>query len=57
MKIIWTRKAGKRFTEILDYIEREFGQTSKEHFRTKTRDFTILLKEFPEIGTLKFPAR
>lgn len=53
MKITWTRKAEKRFTEILDYIEMEFGQTSRDHFKTKTKDFTTLLKEFPEIGTLE----
>lgn len=43
--------------DILDYIEKEFGIISREHFRTKTKDFTILLKEFPEIGTLEVPGK
>jgi plasmid stabilization system protein ParE len=53
MKIIWTKKAKSRFADILNYIEKEFGEATRQHFRTKTKDFTILLKEFPEIGTLE----
>lgn len=57
MKIIWTRNAKRRLADILDYIEKEFGIISREHLRTKTKDFTILLKEFPEIGTLEVPGK
>ncbi|MEX2231186.1 MAG: type II toxin-antitoxin system RelE/ParE family toxin [Cyclobacteriaceae bacterium] len=57
MKIIWTRRARTQFTDILDYIEREFGEGPMEHFKTKTKEFTVLLKEFPEIGTLEVPGK
>lgn len=57
MKIIWTRRAQTAFADILDYIGREFGETSREHFKRKTKHFTLLLKEFPEIGTLEVPAK
>jgi len=35
MKLVWTKKARRRMGEILDYIEREFGNTSRQSFRTK----------------------
>lgn len=53
MKLIWTRKVRNRFAVILDYIEKEFGETARQHFRTKTKEFTILLKEFPQMGALE----
>ena len=53
MKIIWTRTAEARFFAILDYIEKKFGETARQHFKIKTKEFTILLREFPEIGTLE----
>ena len=57
MKIIWTRKAVGRFVDILDYIEEKFGKTARQHFKNKTKEFTILLKEFPEIGALEIRDR
>lgn len=55
MRIVWTKKARKRFGEILDYIELKFGKTARQSFITKTKDFTRLLYEFPEIGTVEIP--
>lgn len=57
MKIIWTRKAEGKFINILDYIEKKFGETARQHFKIKTKEFTILLREFPEIGTLEIRDR
>ncbi|WP_423779117.1 type II toxin-antitoxin system RelE/ParE family toxin [Cyclobacterium amurskyense] len=57
MKIVWTKKARKRFGEILEYIELKFGSTARRSFITKTKDFTRLLYEFPEIGTLEIPEK
>jgi plasmid stabilization system protein ParE len=53
MRVIWTRKAEGRFVDILDYIQKKFGETARQHFMIKTKEFTILLREFPEIGTLE----
>jgi plasmid stabilization system protein ParE len=55
MRIVWTKKARKRFGEILDYIDLKFGDTARQSFITKTKDFTRLLYEFPEIGTVEIP--
>jgi len=57
VKIIWTRKAEGRLVDILDYIEEKFGETARLHFKIKTKEFTILLREFPEIGTLEIRDR
>jgi plasmid stabilization system protein ParE len=57
MRIVWTKKALKRFSEILDYIQLKFGDAARQSFITKTRDFTRLLFEFPEIGTLEIPEK
>ncbi len=40
MKIVWTKKAQRRFSEILEYIQLEFGDHARQSFRTKTEDFT-----------------
>lgn len=39
--------------QILEYIEREFGAKARQSFRTRAQDFTRLLLEFPELGTLE----
>jgi plasmid stabilization system protein ParE len=46
MKLVWAKKAQKRMGEILDYIQFEFANTSRESFRAKAKDFTKLLVEF-----------
>lgn len=57
MRIVWTKKAQKRFGEILDYIQLNFGDLARQSFIIKTKDFTKLLYEFPEIGTLEIPEK
>ncbi|MDP4809938.1 MAG: type II toxin-antitoxin system RelE/ParE family toxin [Saprospiraceae bacterium] len=53
MKLVWTEKAQQRIGEILEYIEREFGAKARQTFREKTQDFTRILIQFPEMGTLE----
>ena len=53
MRLIWTRTARNRLAEILDYIEKEFGKSARQQFRSKTKEFTTLLKEFPEMGSIE----
>jgi plasmid stabilization system protein ParE len=53
MKVVWTKTAKRRLEEILFYIQNEFGDNARMHFRAKAIDFTTLLPEFPEIGTLE----
>ncbi|MBS1975839.1 MAG: type II toxin-antitoxin system RelE/ParE family toxin [Bacteroidetes bacterium] len=53
MRLVWAKKAQRRLDEILEYIEKEFGTTARQSFRDKARNFTRILIEFPEIGTLE----
>jgi plasmid stabilization system protein ParE len=53
MRLFWTKKARTRLAEILDYIEEEFGEAARQQFRSRTHEFTNLLKEFPEMGSLE----
>jgi plasmid stabilization system protein ParE len=53
MKVVWTKTAEKRLQEILNYIQQEFGNNLKQQFRSRAMDFTALLPEFPEMGTLE----
>jgi len=53
MRLVWTKDARNRLAEIMDYIDQEFGETARQQFRSKTKEFTILLKEFPEMGSLE----
>lgn len=57
MRIVWTKKARNRFGEILDYVQLKFGDTARQSFITKTKDFTKLLHEFPEMGTVEIPEK
>lgn len=53
MTLTWTKNAKIRFEEILDYIEKEFGHAARHDFRTRTKEFTFLLKEFPEMESIE----
>ena len=53
MKLVWTEKAQQRIGEVLEYLEREFGAKARQIFLEKTQDFTRILIEFPEMGTLE----
>ena len=57
MRVVWTKTAQKRLQEILVYIQEEFGDNAKQQFRSRTMDFTMILQEFPEMGTLEIKAK
>ncbi len=57
MKLVWTKTAQNDLYRILEYLEKEFGEVSKKSFELITKDFTIILKEFPEMGTLEVPQK
>jgi len=53
MKLVWTRKAKLKLEAILNHIESEFGTTTRDQFRKRTKEFTSLLAKFPEIGEVE----
>ena len=53
LKIYWTKRADKKFDQILDYLLTEWGERVAKAFTRKIYDFLDILSEFPEIGTIE----
>ncbi len=52
-KIRFTKKADKRFDEILVYLNREFGQTAAVDFLERTYSFFDIIVDFPQTGRIQ----
>jgi plasmid stabilization system protein ParE len=57
LRIFWTKRADKKFDNILDYLSAEWGDTVTSAFVKKVYDFLDILVEFPDIGSLENPER
>ncbi len=55
LKIYWTPSAIRNFDSIIDYLEKEWGETVAVAFSRKVFEFLDILAEFPEIGTIEHP--
>jgi plasmid stabilization system protein ParE len=53
LEILWSKRADKRFDNILEYLEEEWGDHTTSLFVKKVYDFLDILSEFPEIGTIE----
>ncbi len=53
LAIYWTRRADKKFDQIIDYLFIEWGESVAKAFTRKVYDFLDILSEFPEIGTIE----
>jgi len=53
LEIYWTKRADKKFDEIIEYLLKEWGKNITEAFVKRVYDFLDILVEFPEIGTLE----
>ena len=53
LEIYWSRQADKKFDNILEYLELEWGEYNVSIFVKKVYDFLDTLKELPEIGTIE----
>lgn len=52
-KIRLTKKADKRFDEILEYLDKEFGKSTATKFIERTYSFFDLIAEHPRIGRIE----
>jgi len=52
-KIRLTKKADKRFDEILEYLNKEFGKSTATKFIERTYSFFDLISEHPQIGRIE----
>jgi plasmid stabilization system protein ParE len=53
MRILFTKRAEKNFASIFHQIERKWGKTVADSFIIKVHEFAILLKSYPEIGSIE----
>jgi plasmid stabilization system protein ParE len=53
LRILWSKRADKKFDNILDYLSTEWGEKVTGSFVKKVYDFLDILIEFPEIGSLE----
>jgi plasmid stabilization system protein ParE len=53
LEILWSKRADKRFDNIIEYLEDEWGEHTTSLFVKKVYDFLDILCEFPEIGTIE----
>jgi plasmid stabilization system protein ParE len=52
-KIRLTKNADKRFDEILEYLNKEFGKPTATKFIERTYSFFDLIAEHPQIGRIE----
>lgn len=57
LKIIWSKRAEKKFDKIIEYLNQEWGERVTTAFVKKVYDFLDILSEFPEIGTIEHKKR
>ncbi len=53
LEIYWTKRADKKFDRILEYLNKEWGESVARAFTKKVYEFFDILTEFPEIGTVE----
>jgi plasmid stabilization system protein ParE len=51
LKVVWSRRAEKNYTQILDYIVNRFGEASGRKYFERVQNLVSLLRQHPELGT------
>jgi plasmid stabilization system protein ParE len=51
--IKWSKRADKKFDDILDYLLTEWGDRATKSFVKRVYDFLDILSEYPEIGSIE----
>ena len=52
MKIVRTPRAVEGFREVASYIAAQFGNKALTDFRKRTKEWTLLLKTMPNLGSV-----
>jgi plasmid stabilization system protein ParE len=53
LEIKWSKKASLDFTNVQEYLQFTWGESSVKNFTIKVFDFLDLLSEYPLIGTIE----
>ena len=52
-KIVWTKRASKKFNKIIEHLENEWGRAVPENFVKRTYGIIELISDQPELGSLE----
>ena len=50
MKIVWSKRAMRRWQQTAEYIRQEWGESAVQKFLRKSMDVQETLKQSPEMG-------
>ncbi len=53
LEIYWSKRADKKFDEIIDYLLANWNEQVAQEFIKRVYDFLDILVDFPEIGTIE----
>lgn len=56
-KIVWTKRAVKKFEEIVEYLTKKWSSKVADKFVDTTFKTLDTLENYPEIGSLEVPER
>jgi plasmid stabilization system protein ParE len=52
-RIVWSKRGIKRFNDIADYLDSEWGTVIAQDFATKTYGILYTLSNYPNLGTVE----
>ena len=55
IKVFWSEKAEKQLESVINYLKSNWGKNSALKFVNSIFEFTEVLTDFPEIGTIEHP--
>lgn len=53
LTVYWTKRADKKLSSIIDYLNKEWGEVVVGNFVRTIDNFLDILTEFPEIGSIE----
>jgi plasmid stabilization system protein ParE len=53
LKIVWSKRASKKFDQIISYLIDKWGEKSAKQFIGRVFEFLEILSEFPEMGSVE----
>lgn len=56
-KVVWTKRASKKFDKIVEYLETDWNENVIRAFVQQTESILELLSENPELGTIEHPKK
>lgn len=56
-EINWTPRAKNNLDSIKTYLSEEWSNSTSKSFESKVKDFTEIIKEFPNLGSVEYNSK